>query len=155
MSELRQPAGRACWASLSGGHAAPALEVPQGSWRIRPMQTRRGFLIKVAVGFAAMAMVVVGTVLADELLGVITKVDIEGKQITVEEKDTDKEVKIKITDDTKQVTKNGEVAVDLEKLDGFVKKSQDNGKKGVNAKIYHEKRVATKIEFQKKKKAAN
>ena len=117
------------------------------------MQSRRGFLVKVAAGFAAMALVVVGTVIADELLGVITKVDAEGKQITVEEKDTDKEVKIKITDETVQVTKKGEMKVDLEKLDGFLKKVQDAGKKGINAKIYHEKRVASKIEikFQKKK----
>jgi hypothetical protein len=122
-------------------------------WRIRPMQSqsRRGFLIKLAAGFAAMALVVVGTVIADELLGVITKVDIEGKQITVEEKDTDKEIKIKITDDTVQVTKKGEVKVDLEKLEAKVKKIQDAGKKGVMAKITHEKRTASKIEYPKKK----
>ena len=119
------------------------------------MQSRRGFLIKLTAGFAAMALVVVGTVLADELLGVITKVDVEGKQITVEEKDTDKEIKIKITDDTVQVTKKGEMKVDLEKLDTFVKKVQDNGKKGLNAKITHEKRVASKIQIQFAKKKAD
>ncbi len=71
------------------------------------MQNRRGFLIKVAAGFAAMAMVVVGTVLADELLGVISKVDVEGKKITVIEKDTDKEIEIKVTDETEASTKGG------------------------------------------------
>jgi hypothetical protein len=118
------------------------------------MQSRRGFLIKLATGLAVMGLVV-GTVIADELLGVITKVDVEGKKITVIEKDTDKEHVITITDDTEQVTKKGSQKVDLEKLDGFLKKTQDAGKKGIEAKITHEKNVASKIEpkFQRKKKA--
>jgi hypothetical protein len=116
------------------------------------MQSRRSFLIKLAAGFAVMGLVV-GTVIADELLGVISKVDVEGKKITVIEKDTDKEIELKITDETKQVTKKGEFPVDLEKLEKGVKKQIDNGKKGITAKIWHEKHVATKIQavFQKKK----
>jgi len=117
------------------------------------MQNRRGFLLTAVTGVVAMALVV-GTVIADELLGVLTKVDAEGKKVTVVEKDTDKEVVVKITDDTVQVTKKGEVKVDLEKLDGFVKKVQEAGKKGITVKVTHEKGVASKIEFQKKKKAA-
>lgn len=117
------------------------------------MQSRRGFLFKLTAGFAAMALVIVGSVIADELLGTITKVDVEGKKITVVEKETDKEIQIKITDDTKQVSKKGERAVDLEKLDSFVKKVQDAGKKGITAKITHEKKVASKIEIQRKKRA--
>ena len=58
------------------------------------MQSRRGFLVKIAAGFAAMAMIVVGSVLADELLGTITKVDPEKKTITVVEKGTDKEIEV-------------------------------------------------------------
>ena len=121
------------------------------------MQSRRGFLIKVGAGFAAAGMVVVGTVLADELLGVITKVDIEGKELTVIEKDTDKEVKIKVTDETETKTKDGYAKIDLEKLETRVKKVQEFGKKGIEAKIYHEKGVASKVEpkFQRKKKADN
>jgi hypothetical protein len=117
------------------------------------MQNRRGFLIKVAAGFAAMAMIVVGSVIADELLGVISKVDIEGKKITVIEKDTDKEIEVKITDETEASAKGGFAKVDLEKLDARVKKSVDAGKKGVTAKITHEKGVASKIEYMRKKKA--
>jgi hypothetical protein len=117
------------------------------------MQSRRRFLIKVGAGFAAAAMVVVGTVLADELLGVISKVDVEGKKITVIEKDTDKEIEVKITDETEAKTKDGYVKVDLEKLEKKVQKAVDAGKKGVAAKIIHEKNVASKIEFQRKKKA--
>jgi hypothetical protein len=117
------------------------------------MQSRRSFLFKLAAGFAVMSMVVVGTVLADELLGVITKVDVEGKKLTVVEKDTDKEIEVKVTGDTEVATKDGLVKIDLEKLDARVKKMQDAGKKGAAAKITHEKGVASKIEYTKKKKA--
>jgi hypothetical protein len=117
------------------------------------MQNRRGFLLTVVAGFVAMALVV-GTVIADELLGVITKVNVDDKELTVVEKDTDKGIKIKVTDDTEVVTKKGAVKVDLEKLQKGVEKAQDQGKKGVRVKITHEKNVASKIEFQKKKKAA-
>jgi hypothetical protein len=120
------------------------------------MKNRRGFLLTCVTGFVAMALVV-GTVIADELLGALSKVDVEGHSITVIEKETDKEVKIKITDDTILVTKKkGEVVeskVDLEKLAAGLKKADEAGKK-VNLKITHEKNVASKIEFQKKKKAA-
>jgi hypothetical protein len=116
------------------------------------MQSRRAFLIKLGCGFAVMGLVV-GTVLADELLGVISKVDVEGKKITVIEKDTDKEIVLKITDETETKTKDGFVKVDLEKLEKKVAKAIDSGKKGYAAKIIHEKGVASKIEgkFQKKK----
>jgi hypothetical protein len=154
MSGLSQPDGRARLSSREGEHAASGLRVPQSWWRSRSMQSRRGFLVKVAAGFAAMALVVVGSVLADELLGVITKIDVEGKKITVIEKDTDKEYKIEINDETKQVSKKGEVKVDLEKLDGFLKKVQDNGGKGLEAKITHEKNVASKIQLKFRKKKA-
>jgi hypothetical protein len=117
------------------------------------MQSRRSFLIKVGAGFAAAGMVVVGTVIADELLGTITKVDVEGKKLTVVENETDKEVEIKVTDDTEIVTKDGTVKVDLEKVNDRVKKIQEAGKKGARAKIWHDKNVATKIEYQRKKKA--
>jgi hypothetical protein len=106
------------------------------------------------------ATVVVGTVLADELLGVLTKVDVEGKKITVVPKDSDKEVIVTITDKTEQVSKKkGETVttpVDLEKVDTYLKKVQENGKKGIEIKVYHDKAVASKIELVKgkRKKAA-
>ena len=117
------------------------------------MQSRRSFLIKLAAGFAVMGLVV-GTVIADELLGVITKVNKDDKKITVVENETDKEVEIKVTDDTEVVTKDGTVKLDLEKLEKGVQKQLDAGKKGVRAKITHDKNVATKIEYMRKKKAA-
>jgi hypothetical protein len=97
----------------------------------------------VAMGF------VVATVVADELLGVITKVDVDGKKITViDEKNDDKEIELKITDDTKEMRKGEEVAVDLEKLSKRVEGAKEKGRKGASAKIYFdkEKGVATKIE---------
>ena len=111
-----------------------------------------------AASFVALAVVVVAAN-ADELFGVLTKVDADAKKVTVVEKDTDKEVVIKTTEETEWVTKRGERKLDteaLEKLDGLVKKFQDAGKKGVNVKVTHEKHVASKIEvkFGKKKAAA-
>jgi hypothetical protein len=116
------------------------------------MQNRRKFVLTLAAAVAGMGLVV-ASVIADELLGVLSKVDVEGKKITVVEKGTDKEIEIKITDDTETVTKKGAVKVDLEKLAKNVEKAADAGKK-VNVKVTHEKGVASKIEIQRKKKAA-
>jgi hypothetical protein len=119
------------------------------------MLKRRRFLLALTVGFAAMTFVV-ATVLADELIGVITKIKVDEKEITVVEKDTDKEVVIKITDETEQVSKKGNTKVDLEKLEGFLKKVQEKGKKGLTATITHEKGVASKLQIKRgsgKKKA--
>jgi hypothetical protein len=112
------------------------------------MLLRRKFWMVLAGTIGTLGLAII-PVLADELLGVISKVDVEGKKITVIEKDTDKEIEVKITDDTEQVTKGGFAKVDLEKLDARVKKSADSGKKGVAAKITHEKGVASKLEFRK------
>jgi hypothetical protein len=115
-----------------------------------PMQHRRKFMLALVSSVAAIGFVA-SVVFADELLGVITKVDVEGKKLTVLEKDTDKEHTIKVTDDTETTKKGGETAkLDLEKLEAKVKKTQEKGSKGVEAKIWHEKNVASKIQFKGK-----
>ena len=121
------------------------------------MQSRRGLLLTLVSGFVAMALVV-GSVFADELIGVLTKVDVEGKKLTVVEKGTDKEIEVKTTEETEWVSKKGGRKLDsgnLEKLEKNVKKVQDAGKKGIEITVTHEKAVASKIEvkFQRKKKA--
>src|SRR5207248_2265982 len=85
----------------TAGHVSPGLRARSGlkQERVETMQNRRGFLLTLVTGFVAMAFVV-GTVFADELLGVLTKVDVDGKKLTVVEKDTDKEVVVKTTEDT-------------------------------------------------------
>ncbi len=117
---------------------------------------RRKFVLTLTACFAAMGFVV-ATVLADELLGVITKADATAKKITVLEKDTDKEIEVTITDDTEYVSKGGTVTgkVDFEKLEKGIEKAKEKGKKGISVKITHEKNVASKIETVGKKKAAN
>jgi hypothetical protein len=115
------------------------------------MMNRRGFVLALTVSLVA--VLVVGTVIADELLGTIIKVDASAKQLTVVQKDTDKEIKIKVTDDTEQVTKKGTRKLDLEKLEKFLEKVQDDGQKGIEAKITHEKGVASKIQYTRKKAA--
>jgi hypothetical protein len=112
------------------------------------MQSRRKFLFSLTAAVAATGFVV-ATVFADELIGVITKIDVDAKKITVVEKDTDKVVVVKITDETEQVRRGGEAGkVDLEKLEGFLKKQQDAGKKGLDAKVWHEKNVASKLQIK-------
>jgi len=116
------------------------------------MKNRRKFLLGLTTGFVALAFVA-GTVLAEELLGVMTKVDASAKKLTVVPNDSEKEVVVTITDKTVMVTKNGEVPVDFEKLSKNLAKAQDAGKKGVPLKIEHDKGVASKIQVQFKKKA--
>ena len=114
------------------------------------MQSRRKLLLILTMCCAAMSFVV-ASVLAEELLGVLTKVDVDGKKITVVEKDTDKEIEIKVTDETEQVSKKRTGKVDLEKLEAKVKKAKDAGNK-VNIKVTHEKNVASKLEFPERKR---
>jgi hypothetical protein len=116
------------------------------------MQNRRKFLLTLTAAFVAMGLVV-ASVLADELLGVIIKADADAKKITVVENDTDKEIEVKITDDTEYVTKGGTGKVDFEKLEKGIEKAKEKGRKGISVKITHEKSVASKIEVQKKKAA--
>jgi biopolymer transport protein ExbD len=118
------------------------------------MKDRRSFLRTMAAGIVALA-VVVAPAIADELFGVIIKVDVPAKKITVVEKDTDKEVVLTTTEDTEYVTKKGTSKLDLEKLEKNVTKNIDAGKKGVFAKVTHEKGVASKISAAGKKKADN
>jgi hypothetical protein len=121
------------------------------------MKNRRGLLLTLTVGIVAMGLVV-ASVIADELLGVMTKVDAEGKKITVIEKDTEKEVVITINDDTVQISKKKgetvEAKVDLDKLDERLKKVQEKGLKGITLKVVHEKGVASKIFISRGKRAA-
>jgi len=116
------------------------------------MQKRRGFMLMMVTGFVALAMVV-GSVVADELLGVIIKVSVDDKKLTILEDDTEKKVDVKVNDETEWVTKKGTSKLDSEglgKLDTFVKKYDDEGKK-ISVKVTHEKGVASKIEKRKKK----
>src|SRR4051812_19764562 len=116
-----------------------------------PMTQRRTFLMMLSAGIAALA-VIVGPAIADELFGVITTVDVQGQKVTVATKGGD-EVEVKTTDDTEWVSPKGDSRkIDLEKLDSFVKKAQEAGKKGVFARVTHEKKVASKIEALAKKK---
>ena len=63
------------------------------------MMKRRGFVLMLTTGLVALGLVV-GSAIADELMGMITKIDVEGKQLTVVPKDSTKEIKVKVTDKT-------------------------------------------------------
>ena len=114
------------------------------------MMKRRGFVLMLTTGLVALGLVV-GSAIADELMGLITKIDVEGKQLTVVPKDSTKEIKVKVTDKTEVSSKGGFRKIDLEKLEKKLQKAQDDGRKGLEAKIIHEDGVASKLEFAKKK----
>jgi biopolymer transport protein ExbD len=116
------------------------------------MKNRRKFLTFLATGFVAIALV--GTAIADELIGYISKVDVDGKKVTVVDKD-DKETEVTITADTEYVTKKGTSKIDLEKVSKNVEKAKEKNKKGLYVTVTHEKGTASKIEpKQGKPKAA-
>lgn len=117
------------------------------------MLNRRGAL-RALTALSVATTVVVGSVFADELIGVITKVDRDAKKLTVVEKGTDKEVVVQINDDTEYVSKKGTSKLDLEKIEARIERAKEKGAKGIRAKITHEKNVASRIEAVAKKKAA-
>jgi hypothetical protein len=114
------------------------------------MKTRREFVLTLIAGLVA-AAVIITPVIADELIGYITKVDTAGKKLTVESKDDGKVVEVKASEETEYITGKGAGKLDFEKLSKNVAKAIDAGKKGVMAKITHEGGVASKIETAKKK----
>jgi uncharacterized membrane protein len=116
------------------------------------MTTRRKFWTYLTTAFVAIA-VVVGTTVADELMGYITKVDVEGKKLTVVDKD-DKETEVTVTSDTEYVTPKGSSKIDLEKVAKNVTRQKDAGKKGIGVTVTHEKGTASKIEQKAGKKKA-
>jgi len=117
------------------------------------MQARRKFLFLAISGVVALGLIAV-PVLADELFGTITSVDIEGKTLSVVPKDSEDTIKVKVTDQTEYITKKGNSKVDLEKISKNIEKAKDKGAKGVMVKIEHDKKVATKIYPAAKKKEA-
>ncbi len=116
------------------------------------MKNRREFLLMLTAGVVALAVVAV-PVIADELFGTITAVDIEDKTVTVVEKGTEKEVKVKVNDDTEYVTPKKSSKIDLEKLSKNIEKAKEKGKQGVRVTVTHEKKVASKITVAAKKAA--
>jgi hypothetical protein len=118
------------------------------------MKNRRELLLTLTAALVA-AAVIITPVIADELFGIITKVDPDGMKVTVATKGGD-EVEIKTTASTEIIVGKGEgQTIDLEKLEKFLKKAKEADKK-VFAKVTHEDKVASKIRvggFAKKKES--
>src|SRR5205823_531855 len=110
MGDIGQASGRR--AGCSGMHPPEGCERRPAGWRAKqaqetdPMKSRRGFLLTLTAGLVAFA-VMIAPVIAAELLGVITKVDVAGKKVTVESNDTGKEVEVTTTDATEYTSKKG------------------------------------------------
>jgi hypothetical protein len=122
--------------------------------------SRRGLLLSLTSVCVAL-LVLAAPVIADELFGAITKVNVEAKKLTVVTKGGDS-VEITVNDKTEYVGKDGPMPIDLEKVSKTVAKIQqkakdagkDETKAGPRVKITHDNNVASKIE-PAKKKAAN
>ena len=117
------------------------------------MTNRRKFFTMLTTGFVALA-VIVGSTLADELMGYITKVDADAKKVTVVDKD-DKETEVTVTDDTEWVTRKATTKINLARVAKDLEKAKEKGNKGINVTVTHEKGTASKIAPVPKKKAAN
>jgi hypothetical protein len=115
------------------------------------MQNRRKFLLTVTAGLVAL-VVVITPVIADEFFGLLTKVDAEAKQVTVQKKGGD-EVELKIGDGAELASQKGSIPFDFEKLSGVLTKYKEAGAPGVPVTVTHEKKVVSKIMITKKKKA--
>ncbi len=117
------------------------------------MKNRRKFLMFLTTGVVALA-VIVGSAIADELIGYISKVDVDGKKVTVVDKD-DKETDVTVTADTEYVNQKKETSkIDLDTVSKSVEKAKAKNKKGLNVTVTHEKGTASKIEVRAGKKKA-
>lgn len=111
------------------------------------MPARRRFLQ--AIAFITTVAALNLPILADELIGRLTKFDKSTKTLTVEGRGG-KTTEVKITDATTWATPKGERKIPPEKLERLVEKA----KKGVPVEITHEGGVASKIERKTRKKSA-
>lgn len=112
------------------------------------MKTRRSFLLSLTAGAVALAVLVVPAI-ADELMGRITKVDVDASKVTVVEKGSDKDVEVTVNDDTVFVNAKGEEGkVNLKKM----AKNLEKAKKGIRVVVTHDKGVASRIKVEAKKK---
>ena len=109
------------------------------------MKSRRKFLMSLACAVAALG-VMIAPALASELIGRITKVDVDAKTLLVTETDTDLEIKVKVNERTVAATRKGEQKVDLEK----VKEALETAKSGIAVTVTHQKGVASKITYTPK-----
>jgi hypothetical protein len=117
------------------------------------MKTRRAFLLTLTAGVVAVA-VIVTPVIAEDFFGFITKIDAEGKKLTVTKKD-DSEVEVKVTDSTEVASAKGSAPIDFEKLSKGLTKYKEAGVKGIPVIVSHENNVASKIRVVQKKKSEN
>lgn len=95
-------------------------------------------------------LMVVGSAVADELLGTLTKVDASAMKLTVVDQDQ-KEVEVTVTVDTDWATAKGESKIKLKRVERGLEKAKEKGRPGIRVTVTHEKGVASKITVGKKK----
>ena len=111
------------------------------------MKTPRSFLVGLAAGVVGLALIP-GVSLAGEILGHLTKVDADGKKLTITETGSGKSTVVTVNDKTVFTGKKGETSADLSKLSKQLAKADDSGKtKKFDVKITEEKGVAVKVQL--------
>jgi serine/threonine protein kinase len=125
------------------GRSKIDLEKMESAVRKSQDAGKKGVLVDVthARGLASMVSTV------STLLGVITKVDVEGKTLTIESVNDGKVVHLSTDGSTEYISKKGRLNIDLEKMDSAVRKNQDAGKKGVFVNVTYAQGVASKVSF--------
>jgi hypothetical protein len=108
------------------------------------MKHLRALLLTLTTTFVATTLILT-PVFAEQLFGVITKVDPDANEVVLVPSDRKAaERKIKTTPNTEIVSAKGKT-IGLKALDEVVQKEQAAGKKGTFAKVTHENNVASKI----------
>jgi hypothetical protein len=106
------------------------------------MKNPRALLLALTTGIAAVTAVLTPA-LAEQLFGVITRVDLDENKIVLVTPGKEAP-EIKTTASTEVVSSHGD-KIDLKVLKGAVAKEQQAGKKGAFAKVTHENNIASKI----------
>ncbi len=114
-------------------------------------QTRRNWF-RLAMVTAVALLVMVVPVLAEEIFGVLSKVDVENNKITVVQKKADKEVVLTVTDDTEFVTPKKSGKFVPAKVAKAVEKAQEKGRPGIPVVVTYEDGKASKVEIKAGKK---
>lgn len=111
----------------------------------------RRTLARILPPFVVAAGVLSAPVIAEELRGLLTQVDIEKKTVTITIEDGS-EVVVSVRPDTQYVTPKGTASLELEKMVKSLERAQSKGRKGFGVLVIHEESVASQIKVEARKR---
>lgn len=114
-------------------------------------QTRRPwFRLLVSATVALLFMVV--AVKAEEIFGILSKVDADHNKITITQKKSDRETVLTVTDETQFVTPKKSGKFVAKRVAKRVEKAQEKGRPGIPVAVTYDDGVASKVEIRAGKK---